>query len=318
MSLITATVAILVLVATTTVLMLLWDVKAARLRGRVQGIRASADEHNDPTPIRPLAIHSVGSRSRMTARLMNLLRFNPEIAAQNVIAWQLVFVVGAAVAIVGFFYCSAIVGWPLAILAIPIEAFLVSRVIFSWERARFQRALLEQIPEVMAMICRAIAAGIPFSEALRSVAREAPVPSRAEFLRVVNEVSIGQAVEPALWRMHERVALPEYAFFAVTIGLQAQTGGSLVETLQNLQDLVRARVALSKRGKALAAEARMSARILVALPFVMSALLYFIRPGFFDFFFVNPTGQRQLLVFVALMSTGIFMMRQLIRRSLAP
>ena len=86
---------------------------------------------------------------------------------------------------------------------------------------------------------------------------------------MVNEVAIGQPLEGALWKLYERVGLPEYAFFAVTIGLQAQTGGSLVETLQNLQDIVRKRVALSKRGKALAAEARMSAMILGALPFVM-------------------------------------------------
>ncbi len=79
---------------------------------------------------------------------------------------------------------------------------------------------------------------------------------------MVNEVAIGQSLESALWKLYERVGLPEYAFFAVTIGLQAQTGGSLVETLENLQDLVRKRVALSKRGKALAAEARMSAMIL--------------------------------------------------------
>ena len=59
---------------------------------------------------------------------------------------------------------------------------------------------------------------------------------------MVNEVAIGQSLESALWKLYERVGLPEYAFFAVTIGLQAQTGGSLVETLQNLQDLVRKRV----------------------------------------------------------------------------
>ena len=109
---------------------------------------------------------------------------------------------------------------------------------------------------------------------------------------MVNEVAIGQPLEAALWKLHERVGLPEYAFFAVTIGLQAQTGGSLVETLQNLQDMVRKRVALSKRGKALAAEARMSAMILGALPFVMchrSRLSF--RPGFLDFFFYHPDRQ---------------------------
>ena len=162
------------------------------------------------------------------------------------------------------------------LVAVPIEGLLVARFIFGWERARFQKALLEQIPDVMALICRAVAAGIPFGEAMRSVSREAADPSREEFVRVVNEVAIGQSLEDALWKLYERVGLPEYAFFAVTIGLQAQTGGSLVETLQNLQDIVRKRVALSKRGKALAAEARMSAIILGSLPFVMGVILVFI------------------------------------------
>jgi tight adherence protein B len=249
---------------------------------------------------------------------MHWLRFNPDIPQQNVIAWKLVFAIAATVGMVGLFYSRALLGWAFAVLAAPVEVAFMARFIFGWERARFQRALLEQIPDVMGLICRAVGAGIPFSEALRSVSREVAAPSRQEFVRVVNEVSIGQPLEAALWKLYERVELQEYAFFAVTIGLQAQTGGSLVETLQNLQDLVRKRVALSKRGKALAAEARMSAIILGALPVVMCFILQFIRPGFFDFFINTPTGSRLALIAFGMMGTGILVMRQLIRRSLAP
>jgi tight adherence protein B len=249
---------------------------------------------------------------------MDFLRFNPEISAQNVIAWKLVLAIASIVAVFGFFYGRAFLGWPLALLVAPIEGLFVARFIFGWERARFQKVALEQIPDVMALICRSVAAGIPLSEALRSVSREASEPSREEFVRVVNEVAIGQPLEAALWKLYDRVGLSEYAFFAVTIGLQSQTGGSLVETLTNLQDLVRKRVALSKRGKALAAEARLSALILSVLPFVMGVILSFMMEGFLEFFFSTPTGNHLLLVAAGLMSTGIFMMRQLIRRSLAP
>jgi tight adherence protein B len=170
----------------------------------------------------------------------------------------------------------------------------------------------------MALICRAVSAGIPLSEALHSVAREASSPTREEFVRVVSEVAIGQSLEVALWKLYERVRLPEYAFFAVTIGLQAQTGGSLVETLENLQDIVRKRVALSKRGKALAAEARMSAQILGSLPFVMGAILFFMQPNYLDFFFNTPTGNRLFLYALGFLGMGKLVMKQLIRRSLAP
>ncbi len=317
-SLLIPTVIILALVALTSATMLTRDVAGARLRERVGNVRSQPEEEKSSGAVRAIVLRSSGQRSKRMAQLMDFLRFNPEIVAQNVIAWKVVFGIAGIVAVAGCFYGHAFLGWPLALLVMPLEGLFVARFIFGWERARFRRVMLEQIPDVMALICRSVAAGIPLSEAMRSISQEAPEPSREEFVRVVSAVAIGQHLESALWKLYERVGLPEYAFFAVTIGLQAQTGGSLVETLHNLQDLVRKRVALSKRGKALAAEARMSAIILSALPFVMFVLLSFLMEGFLGFFFNTPTGNHLLLVAAGLMSTGIFVMRQLIRRSLAP
>jgi tight adherence protein B len=310
---------ILLLVSSITVILLVRDVNAGRLRERLGAVRSRAEERATPaTPLRTLALRAASRRGERAARFMRLLRFNPDIPLQNVIAWKLVFVIACAVALVGLFYGREFLGWPLAIVIMPIEAFLVARFIFGWERGRFQKSLLEQIPDVMALICRAVAAGIPLSAAMHSVAREAPSPSCDEFVRVVSEVAIGQSLEVALWKLYERVGLPEYAFFAVTIGLQAQTGGSLVETLENLQDIVRKRVALSKRGKALAAEARMSAQILGSLPFVMAVILFFMQPGYLDFFLNTPTGNHLLLYALGFLGMGKLVMNKLIRRSLAP
>jgi tight adherence protein B len=307
----------LLLAALASATMLVQDVDAGRLRQRVRSVQARTTEQALVVERAP-AIRSAARRGKQIERLMHLLQFNPAIPQQNIIPWRLVIATALGVAVAGFFYSRELIGWPLAALIMPVEAFFTAWCIFGWQRARFQKALLEQIPEVMALICRAVSSGIPLTEALRSVAREADSPSREEFAGVASEVAIGQPLEGALWKLHERAGLPEYAFFAVTIGLQAQTGGSLVETLQNLQDLVRKRVALSKRGKALAAEARMSATILSALPFVAAAALAFLRPGFLDFFFYSPTGNRLLLIGFGLLGTGMLVMRQLIRRSLAP
>jgi tight adherence protein B len=309
---------VLLLVASMSTILLVRDISAGRLRGRL-GAVGSRPALDDPTIAVPvLGIRLAGQRSERTGQIMDLLRFNPDIPQQNIIAWKLVVTIACAVGLAGFFYGQAFVSWPLAALVMPIEAVLVARFIFGWERARYQKAVLEQLPDVMAMVCRAVGAGIPLSEALRSIANDAPSPSREAFANVVAEVAIGQPLEAALWKLYKRVGLAEYAFFAVTIGLQAQTGGNLVETLQNLQDMVRKRVALSKRGKALAAEARMSAMILGSLPFVAALGLTYLRPGYLDFFFNTSTGNHLLLTAFGLLGTGILVMRQLIRRSLAP
>jgi tight adherence protein B len=309
---------LLLLVGSTTAVLLTRDVSAAPLRQRVASVRRNHDDPGIAAPARALTVQSGADRGEAFARFMRFLRFSPEIPLQNVIAWKLVFVLAGMAAIIGFFFDRALLGTPPALLLAPAEGLLVARMIFGWERARFQKALLEQVPDVMAQICRGVGAGIPLSEALRGVAREVPNPSRDEFARVISEVMIGQSLEHALWKLHGRVGLPEYAFFAVTIGLQSQTGGSLIETLQNLQDIVRKRVALSKRGKALAAEARFSALILGSLPFVMAIIMSMIRPGFVGFFVSTPAGNHLFLIAVGLMAAGIVAMRQLIRRSLAP
>ena len=309
---------ILVLVASLSATLLTHDVATARLRARVDSIRTDTEKDRQSTPVRTLAILARGQRSEHVARLMRFLRFNPDVPQQNFIAWKLVFAISGAFAVMGFFYGREYLGTPVAALVAPVEGLLVARFIFGWERGRFQTALLEQIPDAMGMICRAVAAGIPLSEALRSVAAEAQSPTKEEFARVVSEVAIGQTLETALWKLYERVGLAEYAFFAVTIGLQAQTGGSLVETLENLQEIVRKRVALSKRGKALAAEARWSSIILGCLPFIMFVILSFIQVGFVHFFLETPAGQHLLLTAFGFLGTGVMIMRHMIRKALAP
>ena len=71
----------------------------------------------------------------------------------------------------------------------------------------------------------------------------------------------------------------------MVFGLQSQTGGNLAETLDNLADIVRKRVALAKRAKALAAEARMQAGILMVLPYVAALAMSQIQPFYIDNFF---------------------------------
>lgn len=307
---------VLVLLGAGCATLLVRDIATSRLRERVGAVRAFGEAA--PASARTIAIRSTVQRGKLAERIMRLLQFNPAISQQNVIPWKLVIAVAGAIALIGFFYGRAFLGWPLAVLLSPVEAFLVARFIFGWERARYQKALLEQIPEVMATICRVVGAGIPLSESLRSIAQDAPSPSREEFVLVVGDVAIGQSLERALWKLHERAGLPEYAFFAVAIGLHVQTGGSLVETLQNLQDIVRKRVALSKRGKALAAEVRISAQILTGLPFVMSVIFYFIQPGFLNFFLHTEVGNHLLLAAFGMLGMGILTIRQIIQRSLAP
>ena len=90
--------------------------------------------------------------------------------------------------------------------------------------------------------------------------------------------------------------MTEYYFFAVTVGLQAQTGGNLAETLENLADMVRKRVAMAGRVKALTGEARISAIVMSVLPFAVGGVVTLLKPGHLDPMFETDLGFRLLLI----------------------
>jgi tight adherence protein B len=172
-----------------------------------------------------------------------------------------------------------------------------------------------QIPDAIGLMVRAIRAGLPVGEAFRSVATELASPLRDEFGRLLGDVAIGRPIDQAMMRLYRRTGLTEFSFLAVTLGMQAQTGGNLAETLDNLADIVRKRVAMAKRAKALAAEARMQAGILMALPFIAVLAMSQIQPFYTHQLFGTPTGQRMALIGLGFSFTGFLIIRWMIKKA---
>jgi tight adherence protein B len=229
--------------------------------------------------------------------------------------WALLSAV-LVVAFLGGAFTTRVVGF-VGWLAFPVFALLLARGVFGFYQRRRQTRLYEQLPDALSMIVRAVRAGLPVTEALRSVGQDAPVPTAGQFARLANDLGIGLTLQDSLLGMAGRAGLQEYKFFAVALGLQGQTGGNLTETLENLADVVRKRVALRARGFALAAEARMTANVLIALPFITAGALAFVAPQYLMVLFSTAKGQTMLLVAVGLLGTGIATMRTMIRRSLS-
>ena len=204
----------------------------------------------------------------------------------------------------------------LAWALLPTGALAVTRAIYRGNDAKRSQTLYKQFPDALAMIVRAVRVGIPVTEALGSVADEAPPPTSLEFRRLYDQVGVGAALEDGLRDMAVRNRLPEYRFFATALALQSQTGGGLTETLENLADVIRKRLALRARGYALASEARTSAGVLTALPVFTCMALAVLNPDYIGALFEPGSGQTLLGITVAWLGGGIYVMRVMIRASL--
>ncbi|MGE0418162.1 MAG: type II secretion system F family protein [Acetobacteraceae bacterium] len=245
-----------------------------------------------------------------------LFGFDPEKTALYPIKWWIVLSVALVLAKLIQNLTSEFMGGTFSWVALPIVWVMLCRNYFAWIENRRRSQLLQQFPDALAMIVRAIRVGIPVMEAIRIVSRESEGPTAGEFARLVDMVAIGTTLEDGVTELARRSGLPEYRFFATALSLQNQTGGTLSDTLENLADVIRKRAALKARGKALTSESRASASILAVLPFGTGAMLYLINPEYIGLLFTHPTGQSMLGGAVVSLALGLFTIRTIIRKSL--
>ncbi len=205
-----------------------------------------------------------------------------------------------------------VAGW----FVLPGVEIILVRTFLGSSSNKVTRTLLSQFPDALSMISRCVRVGVPVNEAVRIVGREGQTPTREEFVRAADQVAIGVDLETALLDMAERNDISEYRFFATALALQTQTGGGLTETLETLADTIRKRENARKRGHALASEARTSIYVLAVLPIAVGGMLFLVNPDYIEVLFTDPTGQMLLGIAVGMLFSGMWVMKQIIKRSL--
>jgi tight adherence protein B len=202
---------------------------------------------------------------------------------------------------------------PLAIAALGvIGLFGLPRWVLGFIIEGRQKKFSAQLADGIDMIVRGVKSGLPLNQCLQMISKESPEPLRTEFQKLVDGQAMGVPLDQNMNKMFERVPLPEVNFFAIVLVIQQKAGGNLSEALGNLSIVLRSRKMLREKIKALSAEAKMSAMIIGAMPFVVAGLLMMIRPQYVSILFTTDGGRIVLLVCAISMALGILVMRKMI------
>ncbi|HWH18631.1 MAG TPA: type II secretion system F family protein, partial [Allosphingosinicella sp.] len=166
---------------------------------------------------------------------------------------------------------------------IGLPHFIVGKLI-----NRRVKEFTSKFPDAIELMVRGLRSGLPISETMGIVGDEVPGPVSVEFRSVTDKMKIGRTLESALQDTADRLGTPEFQFFVITLAIQRETGGNLAETLANLADVLRKRAAMKLKIRAMSSEAKASAMILGALPFVVFGIIMFLNPEYMGGFFADP------------------------------
>jgi tight adherence protein B len=192
-------------------------------------------------------------------------------------------------------------------LAVTLACPLTAASIFLFlARARRRRiaAFSEQFPDALDVIARGLRAGHPFRVAIGLVAREMPDPVGSEFGIVADEITFGLEQALAVANLGPRVGHNDLSFFATAVNIQHQTGGNLAEILSRLSKMLRGRLKLRLKIRALSSEGRLSAIVLSLTPFILFALITLIAPDYYFGVKDHPIAQAALILGALLLVIG--------------
>ncbi|MCG5481972.1 type II secretion system F family protein [Sinorhizobium alkalisoli] len=174
---------------------------------------------------------------------------------------------------------------PINLIRIPVflAACLLIPVIVVWRaRATRIRKFGEKLPEALDVANRSLAAGHPLPAAISLVAREMPDPIGSEFGLLSDELTYGVTLDDALINLNDRVGFADLNLLAISLSVQAGTGGNLVEILQNLSKTLRDRFMLKAKVKSISAEGRITAIFMSIYPFLLYGMINALSPDYFD------------------------------------
>ncbi|MEC9267258.1 MAG: type II secretion system F family protein [Pseudomonadota bacterium] len=192
-------------------------------------------------------------------------------------------------------------------------ALLIPHMVLSNRIGSRETRFLTNLPEGIDIVVRGLKAGLPVSESLSAVGREAPDPVGGIFREVVDLVRIGHSVEDAIAKVSDSMAVPELRFLGITLSIQKETGGNLTETLQNLSDILRKRRQMKLKIRAVSSEARASAYIIGSLPFAVSAAIYIVNRDYVMLLFSDPRGLIMVACGLISIAVGAAVMMKMVK-----
>ncbi len=179
-------------------------------------------------------------------------------------------------------------------------------------KAKRMQKFNEQLPEALDLIARSLRAGHAFSAGLKTIADEMRDPIGTEFYRTLNEINFGVSIPDALKNLANRIDCPDLKIFTISVIIQRETGGNLAEILENNGKVIRERFKFQGKVKVLAAPGKLSAIVIVILPFVLAFLLSILNRNYLNYLILDPVGQMAIIFGLIWMGIGIITLRKMV------
>ena len=189
-------------------------------------------------------------------------------------------------------------------------------VLFARARAAEEKhteAVREEVPEALRSMGVCFRSGLSLLQTLKQVAHELDGSLGALFDTAARRLEMGATTTEALAVFDSARQVPELTFVAVALDAQHQSGGSIAAVLESTQESVESELELRRSLRVQTAQAKLSARIVTIMPFLLVALFSLMSPGFLEPFFTSLPGMALLALALGMQLAGTLVVHRMLK-----
>jgi tight adherence protein B len=225
---------------------------------------------------------------------------------------------------VEFFYVTVGGGFLLMLLAAlsgrPSIAILIAFAVgaavpYVWITMKAKRRLNafdDQLPDLLVTLAASLKAGHSFKQGIQTIVDEGHEPVSTELGRVITDTRLGRPMDEALQETAERIGSKNFSFVITAVTIQRQIGGSLAGLFDMVADTVRQRQQFARKIRGLTAMGRMSAYVLVGLPFFIAGALTLLNPDYMAPLYNTSTGHMLIIGMLIMMAFGSLLLKKIV------
>jgi tight adherence protein B len=201
--------------------------------------------------------------------------------------------------------------WPIW-LAFAGGGAALPRILVRILRARRRKLITGQLPDALALWAGLLRSGQGLSQSLAQVvARQAP-PLRDDLSMLLRQYRVGMTLERAVEEWRVRVGINDLVMLSTLLRATRELGGNLAESLSRLAEVMRSRMAMEARIRALTSQGKLQGLIVGLLPVLLLVVLGFMEPEAMRKLYQTHQGWAALGVMLALEVTGYVLIRRIV------
>lgn len=201
----------------------------------------------------------------------------------------------------------------LSVLIVLTFGFYILDICLIYDRRKRKKSIENDMLRAIIIMNNAFKAGKSTIQAVEIASKELPEPINMEFKKMYRDMKYGLSTEIVFDRFAKRINLEEARYLSSSLTILNKTGGNIINVFSSIEKTLFDKKKLKEELKNSTASSNAVVKILLLVPFIFVAIIYFVSPGYFNPLFSSTIGYIILFIMALMFMAYAYLLQKIIK-----